>query len=296
MSSVALISQLSNLSWPEPSAQVRIQLFSDPVSPEAVVEKLSDKEGPVDVYCFYEGPQGLPKSGADFMRESIFAPLFSIKKDAKLYLYSLVSWGFEKNAASMPASTRMGNEINKINKAFIECVYASSFFQYCAQVPKESNLYKYVNEELPEKKWLFKLSEDRKEFGKDVATLFSDKTSLFDCIKDLDVKRAYSLMQYVEGYYFIRESVRKGLSEGKSKIQIAFVLPNDEGKFYEDFPKDIEKMLRSDFGNELNRTKVDVSLMFFNYKETSSRPYYIEKKAPVVKPKEISSYFNYLPK
>jgi hypothetical protein len=40
--------------------------------------------------------QGLPQSGATFMRDSLFRPLYAAKGDAKLYLYSLEGWDFKK--------------------------------------------------------------------------------------------------------------------------------------------------------------------------------------------------------
>ena len=87
------ISRPSDLSWQAPKEQVRI-LFSKLSSPEEVVKNLAAIDGPVDIYCWYEGEQGLPKEGALFMRKSIFEPLYKLKKDAKLCLYSLKAWEF----------------------------------------------------------------------------------------------------------------------------------------------------------------------------------------------------------
>jgi hypothetical protein len=280
----------------EPKEQIRLQIYSAPCSPELVVNNLASIEGPIDIYCWYEGSQCLPQLGANFMKTFIFEPLYKLKQDAKLYLYSLKAWDFKKNITKMPSSTPLGEAINRINKTTIECIYSSSFFQYCTEIRKESGIYEFLNEKLPKKKWLFTLSENQRKKGTTIAELFSERTSLFDSIKDLDVSEAYSPMQYVEGYYLIQESVRKGLLNGQKKIQIAFVLPNDESRYYLDYPEEIEKMLRLDFGKELSGVDIDISFRFFEYGDSLVARPYIDKrrKARKVEAKDVSSYFDYL--
>jgi hypothetical protein len=276
---------------------ITLQIDPDPCSPESIVNNLASIEGATDVYFWYEGSQCLPELGANFMKKSFFEPLYKLKQDAKLCLYSLAAWNFKKNITSMPSSTDLGEAINCINKTAIECIYSSSFFQFCSNIQKEeSGLYEFLNKKLPKKEWLFNLSKNQREKGTTVSEWFNEQTSLFDCIKDLDLSAAYSSMQYVEGYYLIRESVKKGLLNGQKKIQIAFVLPNDESKYYLDYPKDIKKMLRADFGNDLSDIDINISFQFFQYGDSpTSRPYIDKRrKAPKVKKEDIGSYFDYL--
>ena len=196
----------------------------------------------------------------------------------------------------MPSSTSLGEAINHINKAAIECLYSSSFFQYCTEIKNKIGLYEFLTAELPKKKWLFALSENQRKKGVTIAELFNEKTSVFDCIKNLDVSAAYSPMQYVEGYYLIQESVRKGLLNGETKIQMAFVLPNDESKYYLDYPKNIKKMLQVDFGKNLSDVDINISFHFFEYGDSLAARPYIDKrpKAPKVEVEDIESYFDYL--
>lgn len=294
-----------------PKERIRLQMYPDICSPESVVHDLALIEGSIDIYFWYVGAVCLPQVGADFMKKSILKPLYERMRDAKFYLYSLEAWDFKRNVSEMPLETDLGEAINRINKAVIECLYSSSFFQYCTNFPKENEIYKYVNQELQKKKWLMALSEkfknkektkaEKKEISEDenkemtVSQLFSGRISLFDCIKESKVSAAYSQMQYVEGYYLIQKSVKEGLSKGQKKIQIAFVLPNDESKFYLDYPKDIEKMLRLDFGEKLSGVEIDITFRFFKYEKKRFRPY-IDRRpnAPQVKSKEVCSYFDYL--
>jgi hypothetical protein len=230
------------------------------------------------------------------MKERLFQPLYLLKKDAKLFLYSLQAWNFYKNIGSILSSTRLGEAINRINTMAIECIYSSSFFQYCTEVSEGKELYAYMSEALPRKKWLFDLSANQRIKGTTVSDFFEQRPTFFDCVKDMDISRAYSLMQYFEGYYLIRESVKRGLIEKKSTIQVGFVLPNDESKYYADLPNDIEKMLHSDFGKKLTGLVIKVTFVFFQYGESvMSRPYIDKRsKAPRVTPNEINAYFDYI--
>ncbi|CUI17413.1 hypothetical protein PNK_1806 [Candidatus Protochlamydia naegleriophila] len=296
---MSFISELSNVFkpvWPEFKESVRVRIDSEPSAPEKVVADLAAIEGAVDVYCWYEGARSLPESGALFMKRELFEPLYQFKSDAKLCLYSLRAWSFAKSVSKMAVSTPIGDAINRINTAAIESISSSSFFKYCANTSKEDPLYLFINEELPKKQWLLELSAAQKKSGRSVASLFDDRVSLFDCIKKLDVTAAYSAMQYVEGYYLIQESVRKGLLKREKKIQIAFVLPNNESKYYLDLPKDIGKMLELAFGKELNGVEVTISFQFFLYGETMDARPYIDKKseASKVEAKTVCSYFDYL--
>lgn len=299
MSFISKISS-SSLAWESIQniqEQIQLRIDLDPCEPEEIVKELALTEGPIDIYCWYEGSQCIPLVGANFMKTSLLQPLYESKKDAKFYLYSLKAWNFEpkKNISDMKADSPLGEAINRLNKAAIECIYSSSFFKYCTtQAQENCGLYEFFNEELPKKKWLLELSENKRRINKTIEKLFNEKSSLLDSIKEKDISEGYSLMQYVEGYYLIQESVKKGLVNGQKKIQIAFVLPNDEGKYYLDYPKDIEPMLRKDFGEQLSGIDIAISFKFFKYNEIDDRPYINKNKKPTMKPGYVNEFFNYL--
>ncbi|MFZ0564752.1 MAG: hypothetical protein WAM28_00950 [Chlamydiales bacterium] len=276
---------------------INIYLSSEVCSPHVIVKTIASIDGPVDIYCWYEGTQGLPKAGAIFMKESVFSPLYTLKKDIKLYLNSLKAWDFKNKVAEMPSSSPIGDAINRINSYAVECIYTSQFFKFCENFSKESKLCAFINNELPKKEWLFNLSADRQKSGYKVSMLFDNQLVLYECISDLDVYHAYALMQYVEGYYLIQKSIKNGLLKGQKKIEIAFVLPNDEGKYYQDLPMDIEEMLYLDFGKDLSDVEINIAFHFFQYGESlASRPYIDKSRNQKVKVEEIDSYFDFLPK
>ncbi len=253
---------------------VSIKLFKEPCSPDMVVEEIASIKGPVDVYCWYEGVSGLPIAGAKFMKQNILEPLAKQKVDVKLCLYSLRGWDFKEGISNMPVLTTLGEAINRINTKVIECFYSSSFFRYCADVSDKVALYEYLNKELPKKVRLIKHSEGREPCGISIGKFFEERVSLFDCINEMDVCKSYSLMQYIEGYYLIQESIKRGLEQGRRQIEIAFVLPNDEGEYYLELPDEIERMLKLDFGAKLTNIKVNITFRFFKYKNSlKARPY-----------------------
>lgn len=275
----------------EAKVAVIVCFSTDIVSPEEVVERVSSIDGQAYVYCLFESAvQKLPVEGARFMEVNIFRPLYERKKDVKVFLYSLAGWHFKKGETvdDMPASTPIGDALSRISGTFFEVVYASSFFQFCKHTSKNEALYQFLKEKLKKKEWLFELSADQWKKRFTIRDLFVS-TSFFDCIEDLDVARAYSVMQYVEGYFWIRQAVERGLSEGLAKINVVFVLPNDEYKFYRDFPEDIEPMLQVDFGDSLAGVEVSIQINCFRYGDSlTSRPYL---GRDTVEPEQIPEFF-----
>jgi len=270
------------------SSTIRIELFPEMRPADDIARELSSTKFPVDVYFWFEGTRGLPKSSI-----LCYKPIFEIlaeNQQLKACLYSLRSWNFlkERGVTKMQTSTPLGETINKINRSVVEYIYSSSFFQYCARVPKEGALYRFINERLSGKQWLFALSENKPKQNISIAELFENKTSIFDCIDKLDVAQGYSPMQYMEAFYLIRKSILDGLSKGQKTINIVFMLPNDESKYYLDLD-DIKTMLELQFGEVLNGIEIDVRFQFFKYGAIDERPYIGKKEASS---SDISSCLN----
>lgn len=277
-----------------------------------VLARLSS--GPVDVYCWYESPKkGIPISGALF-NESFFKCLLETNNEAKIYPYSLYGW-YERSLKRMRDSTLLGQEIDRIGRGAIKCVYSTEFFKWCAKFQGDSSLKNFITREFRQdsrskspKKWLFDLSIEMIEQKiaspnpLPIKELFMNKPSLFDCFRDKTFGEAYSAMQYVEGYYLIRRSVEKAIEEGRREIKIAFVFPNDEGKYYlNSFSDDIEAMLRADFDDKLNAIKIDIGFSFFEYLDGSPkcrpyRPYRPEEyeDSMIKEGKKILPFFDFL--
>jgi hypothetical protein len=271
-------------------------VFEYPLTkPSKVVETVASIKGPLDVYCWYEGAEGVPRSCAKFMSEKILQPLFEQKKEVKVFLYSLKAWSFNKSVSQMSEKSPLEDVINRIDQKRLEWIDSKDFFKYSATPLEKSALHEFLDQELLKKKELIAVSGSFRKSGRNIQEFFDNKFSLFTCLDKWDVVQAYSLMQYVEGYYLVRSSVEKGLKEGKKEISVAFVLPNDESKYYVDFQKDLTEMLQLDFGSSIEKTKIVVHFHYFEYGESlKERPYIDRKEKNPLKADEIGSYFTFL--
>jgi hypothetical protein len=152
---------------------------------------------------------------------------------------------------------------------------------------------RFMDEQFPQKSWLQNLSEGRRKEGITVDQLF-DKASPFNWLKDVDVSDAYASLQYIEGFYLVREVVKKALEKRQAQINVAFVLPNDESKYYREFPLDVQKVLPMWFGTALDKVEVKIYFKCFKYGEVDERPY-LGNSYQTVGYGQVGQYFGYLP-
>ncbi len=262
---------------------------------ERIIDTLSEKSGPIRIVTWYEGPRGLPKSGADFWKERFLEPLSLRKPDARVVLYSLNGWDFRTNVVDMKASTKLGEAINRTNSSFVRCIYATSFFQWCLGEEGDS-LYDFAQGTLPLKRWAISLSEGKKPADKTVAEVFAQSRSLLDCLRERDVATTYSLLQYLEGTFLVSEAIKEALSTNRNEVEVVFVLPNDEGKYYQDLETELETMLRLEFGEAIDDLTIRVSFQFFQFGDDLAARPYIDKRpeSKNVGVKEVDSYFAFL--
>lgn len=251
-------------------------------SPEECLDRISRIRGKIDIYSWFEGPQGLPVNGAAFLRDRIYKPLASINRDATLILYSLKGWDFNNPKG---ASSTLASAINRMNQVAIRSLTASEFFNYADE---NGIIQTHLGNEIEKKKWLFELSETHKEKGKKAGDLF--KGALFSRLKDLDIARCYAFLQYVECYFLIQRSIRLS----KSEITIVFLLPNDEAKYYRDYPEEIEKLLKLDFGDNIQKISIRIEFLFFRFGDSiAARPYIDKSRRPEkLKPEDVPAFFN----
>ncbi len=266
-----------------PMGQVQCDLNPTLLSPEELVQGLYSRQGQMNVVFWYEGKFGLPKEGAEFMKTRIFQPLLK-RPETEVDLYSLKAWSFKFNVQDMWPS-EIESMINQAKKVALQSFSSDAFFKYCKEVQRESGLYKFMSESLPQKNWLFELSAARERRQKTVGDIFGGTPSLLECLYKKDLSEAYSAMQYVESYFLVRKLVEKGLSLGQKKFQIVFALPNDESKYYKDFSEEVKNMLSAEFGDRLNDSAVTISFLFFAYGGSLEARPYLGKT--ISKPREL---------
>ncbi|CRX38562.1 hypothetical protein [Estrella lausannensis] len=257
---------------------------------EKVVAEVAKISGPATIYCWYVGPEGLPKAGAAFMTDRIIRPLLEEKRDITLCLYSLEEWSFRRAVSEMTEETELTAEIARVSAASIKSLSSASFFQFCKEARKREELYREVSGCLASNTQLMRISERFAPLGITIDAFYGNGESLLDAIKSMDLKKAYSCMQYVEGYYLVRRLALKAIQEGCSLVNAAFVLPGGEGKYYRNFSEDLPKWLKKDLGEEVESLTIRVSFLFFKYQNgEDSRPY-LTRSGDYVRPGEMSRY------
>src|SRR5580698_2364895 len=93
---------------------IKIDIDYNPMDANNLADSLLEQ---TDIYCWYEGTQGLPEKGATFMRDHIFTPILSVRGETRFKLYSLRGWDFDKyrSISQMPVSTPMAQAINEFS-------------------------------------------------------------------------------------------------------------------------------------------------------------------------------------
>lgn len=155
-------------------------------SPETCLAKIAQLKGKIDIYSWFEGPQGMPVKGAAFLKEKLYQPLYGINPEATLYLYSLKDWDFHN---PKEANSLLSDTINRMNQTAVRSLTASSFFNYADE---SDAVQTSLGNGIASKKWLVDLSESHKARGIKAGEVF--KGSLFTLISEWDLARCYSFL------------------------------------------------------------------------------------------------------
>ena len=276
----------------KPNLKIKLNFDDTIYSPEVISSELQSIKGPIDIYFWFEGQRGIPEAGANFYKENFFKPIVEVKQDAKFLLYSLIGWNFSVNVPDLKAQSKMSAQINKVNKLAVTAISAAGYLKYCTEDNIKENLKTFIADSILNVKYFYELSKDYKNKNKTVSEFFSVKSNLFDSIGSYDVSKAYSVMQYIEGFYLLQKSVKSKLDKGEKLIQVALVLPNDEAKYYRDYVDLYENMLKLEFGESLNEVDINIWFRFFSYGEKADdRPY--SEKGPKLKSSSIQEFLNF---
>lgn len=149
----------------ESKLSIRVEIF-DTCSCSEIVKAIKTINSSIDIYCWYEGTQGLPSVGAEFIKSELLIPLHKSKTVVSTFLYSLKGWDFQKTVQKLSSTTPLGDAIQQLNMSMISCLYARDFFTFCIENKnKQNQLYKYVQETLAQKLWLASISKNQKPMG-----------------------------------------------------------------------------------------------------------------------------------
>ena len=243
---------------------------------DILLEKSNDTHQ-LHIYTWFEGTVCIPKSGASFIKEKFLKPLFC-KDKINIYLYSLLHWNFRIRKKSV----LINNQFLPLRN--IDCVCSSGFFEYIKNIENTNfQLFKYICENISQREDLLNISKNYRKCNISIFDYFG-KTLLFG-EENRDITEIYSILQYLELYYLIRRLLYDSCDK---KIEICFVLPNDESKYYSNFENDLTQMLILDLQEKIFDVEIIISMYFFKYGDSNNcRPYIDRGKNFAIKQNEI---------
>jgi hypothetical protein len=187
----------------------------------------------------------------------------------------LSAWGALKNPQiSINTTSSLVEKIEGFGIQGVNCIKSSETFAKMQDI-KDQVIVEHFQKAL-QRDFVHRASWDFPESQIKVRDLFNQECPVASACYDKDASKCYSALQYLEGCLLIEQVVQESLKKRPGEdIEIAFVLPNDELKYYRDetnaFQKDVEFLLNHRYGKELN---VKVTFYSFEYGEdVNHRPY-----------------------
>lgn len=280
------------------SAGVKIDFASNILPAKEVIESIQNDIPDPQIILWYSGESGLKERGATFYK-NIFNSFLN-KEMYHFHLYDLEAWKALRNSkASVVKKGAYTTSINKASLAHFSAIGSHKFFKYIKDANSD-NLKNYVNTSILDNKFIFSSSIDRVKSNLSLKQALRSDDSLMSSLNELDTALAYSPLQYLEGLFLVNHIVKKSLELNKSSVNIVFLLPNDEAKYYKDdlvlLNQNIDKVLELDeergYLPGLNDCKITISFMFFEYGNSlSERPYISrEKSDKLIKPNKVLDY------
>lgn len=248
--------------------------FIEQLEQEKVVREIGDIQDP-HIFLWYIGPYGLKKLCVDFYRDVLIDPIISQNKNSLFILVDLTAWGALKSPnLSLSHFSSHVNSINAFNLSQIRCIKSSDTFERIKSI-QNSKIVGYFQIAL-DRSFIQKQSVGAQLTGFTIGSLFSEDCPIIERWMNVDASKCYSLLQYLEAFILIEDVLQNSL---KQSVNIAFALPNDELKYYQDesdaFQEDLQFFLKYRKISLLNR-KVKVSFYSFPFgKKQSDRPYNI---------------------
>lgn len=251
--------------------------FKEGLSLQNILEETSGMKDP-QVYLWYIGCNGFRTESASFYKDLLTAFL---ERKIKCNLYDLTAWGaFKETRFRLEQSNKNVERINSLALGCLQAIKSSDFFLWLKN-ENNTKTSEYLKSTVLVRKEIFKPSESREDTKVTLGEVFNRNCPVFEKEYDRNSAKAYSAVQYIEGYYLIQKAVETRLDQ--EIINIVFALPNDEWKFYAKeegcFANDIHELLQATFGDKLKGKRVNIFFSCFKYQielgkvNQNDRPY-----------------------
>jgi len=268
-------------SYPTAGYEVSVQ-FCNELTTSFAVEEVASLQNP-QILIWYIGCNGLKKNGVSFYKDSLIFPIMHQAINPTFWLVDLTAWAALKNSAcAIDGSSHFCDEIERIGDCHLKCIRTSLIFKKM-QGEIGFEISKYLKKAI---KRNFILANSA-SFSKNdilIKDVFKDCPPVLDDLLNFSTNEAYSSLQYLEGCLLIEEVIlnctgKSSPSNLTDEIQIVFLLPNDEIKYYQDSEFSFEKDLRFFLSRKLpflstRKLEIKVKMIPFTYGEQKAdRPY-----------------------
>ena len=240
------------------------------------ISSLSDPQ----IVTWYIGCNGLKLFTSQFYRDNLIGPLYNTMPNADFWLLDLTAWNaFRDVKKCIKKFSSCCDIIEKFNLDRLHCIRSSEIFRQIEETHDQFILSKMQN--IQKMGFIKENSLNYKKNNFITNQLFPNGCPLMNIWLSVDTSRSYSAFQFIEGCFIIKNIIHHIIMHDpqRLKIEIAFVLPNDEYKYYKDEHHTFQKSVNL-FTTHICRTlgvkTLDVNIFFMNFKfgkKSSDRPY-----------------------
>ena len=255
--------------------------FNEEETLEEVVFHLNKLNNP-QILLWYVGCYGLREFCVNFYKQGLIIPVLRKNPRATFWFLDLTAWNaFTSPKGCITKFSSLCDKIKNFGDCRIRCVKTSELFEDMIKLSDE-NLVRRLSETFS-KDFLKTASKGYPRSNIRVKDVFPKPCPIIKCLYEKDTSEAYSAFQYLEGCLLVLRVVEQFFLHRyeaiNSSLDIAFVLPNDEFKYYQDdfqsFQSDLNLLLSTLYELPLKKD-IDLSINFFSYlfgSEKRHRPY-----------------------
>ncbi len=247
--------------------------FKKNLTANDIINQIIQIKNPQIIF-WYIGYNGLKKESVNFYKNIFINPILKQNYNSYFWLIDLTAWKAFKDSSTSITEISSHCEYLENFSNQIKCLKSADIFKIM-QTITDKNIINYFKKYL-KKSFIKKMSEKFSLKKILVREIFFNNCPIMSDFYDYDAAKAYSTFQYFEGCLLVKEIFLKTYKNTNSKkLQIIFILPNDELNYYKDnddsFQKDINFILQEYF------EKYDtLKIIFYSFSygtEIYHRPY-----------------------
>jgi hypothetical protein len=236
------------------------------------------------IIIWFSGEDGLTIRCNDFYQRNFIVRLSRAQAEGglggpfALYLYDLSAWAGLCNRELFLLRRRLGPVVLGPNQ---QVIYSADFWRFLSHVQEqEAELFRFVCT----RPFVWRASADKRDNHLTLGDVAPWLNWLGADVMTKDTAKSYSVIQYLEGLYLIREVIYRQLALEKTpEVNIVFVLPSSgfaEYRYYcperntEAFSQDVRAFLVC--APLIRETDIHINIYFYGFEYScagTTRPY-----------------------